>query len=70
MYQQETKYVIPLSIKIKMKRNNKVSFRHSRIVVAIFNAMKKVHQETAIGPIMDNEGIAPVLHQPTEVPLN
>jgi hypothetical protein len=51
----ETKFVIPLAIRIKTKKNTRATVRGSRVVVAILNAMKKVFNETKIGTINDTQ---------------
>jgi hypothetical protein len=52
----KTKYVIPLSIRLKTKKNSRATIRSSRVIVAVLNSMKKVFSETNIGPLVENQG--------------
>jgi hypothetical protein len=65
----KTKYVIPLSIRMKTKKNSRATIRPSRVVVAILNSMKKVFPETNIGPLIDNQNL-PNINNATEVPTS
>jgi ribosomal protein L31E len=65
----KTKYVIPLTIKMRKKRNSRATIRSSRVIVAFLNSMQKVHQETKIGPSVVNNG-AKIISRSRDVPTN
>ena len=66
--QKETKYVIPISIRMKPKRYSRATIKAARVVIAVLNAMQKVFPETKLGQIDDNK--ATPITQAIQIPTN
>jgi hypothetical protein len=64
-----TTYIIPISVKIRLKKGVKKSLSHSRWLVAILKSLQMVHHDTYIGELIGTSNSTKICHH-DQVPLD